>query len=84
MTSEMETNIVAVERIKEYSEIKQEAPWQLPTENVPNMWPQNGQVQFKNVDLRYRDGLELVLHQLTFTVNGTEKVGIVGRTGNAF
>lgn len=81
MTSEMETNIVAVERIKEYAEIKQEAPWQLQNENVPKDWPQNGQVQFKDVDLRYRDGLELVLRQLTFTVNGTEKVGIVGRTG---
>lgn len=81
MTSEMETNIVAVERIKEYAEIKQEAPWQLQNENVPKDWPRHGQVQFKDVDLRYRDGLELVLHQLTFTVNGTEKVGIVGRTG---
>lgn len=82
MTSEMETNIVAVERVKEYAEMKQEAPWQLRNENVPKDWPPQGQVQFKDVDLRYRDGLELVLHQLTFTVNGTEKVGIVGRTGN--
>lgn len=81
MTSEMETNIVAVERIKEYAEVKREAPWQLQNENVPTDWPQNGQVQFKDVDLRYREGLDLVLHQLTFTVNGTEKVGIVGRTG---
>lgn len=81
MTSEMETNIVAVERIKEYAEIKREAPWQLQNENLPSDWPQHGQVRFENVDLRYRDGLELVLRELTFTVNGTEKVGIVGRTG---
>lgn len=85
MTSDMETNIVAVERIKEYAEIKQEAPWQMPKdENVPKDWPQYGEVEFDNVDVRYRDGLELVLQQLSFTVNGTEKVGIVGRTGNAF
>lgn len=81
MTSEVETNIVAVERIKEYAETKQEAPWNLPNENVPKNWPENGQVQFKNFEVRYREGLDLVLRGLTFTVNGTEKVGIVGRTG---
>lgn len=81
MTSEVETNIVAVERIKEYAETQQEAAWQLPNENVPADWPQKGQVEFKNFDVRYRDGLDLVLHKLSFTVNGTEKVGIVGRTG---
>lgn len=84
MTSEVETNIVAVERIKEYAETKQEAPWTLPNENVPKNWPENGQVQFKNFDVRYREGLDLVLRGLTFTVNGTEKVGIVGRTGTFF
>ncbi|MPC10165.1 Multidrug resistance-associated protein 1 [Portunus trituberculatus] len=30
MSSEVETNIVAVERIKEYTETPQEAPWDLP------------------------------------------------------
>lgn len=81
MTSEVETNIVAVERIKEYAETEQEAAWNLPNENVPKNWPEKGQVQFKNFEVRYREGLELVLRNLSFTVNGTEKVGIVGRTG---
>lgn len=84
MTSEVETNIVAVERIKEYAETKQEAPWQLPNENVPKSWPEKGQVEFKNFDVRYREGLDLVLRNLSFTVNGSEKVGIVGRTGKQF
>lgn len=83
MTSEVETNIVAVERIKEYAETQQEAPWQLPNENVPTDWPQKGQVEFRNFDVRYREGLDLVLRNLSFTVNGTEKVGIVGRTGKS-
>lgn len=81
MTSEVETNIVAVERIKEYAETAQEAPWQLPNENIPKDWPQKGQVEFKHFDVRYREGLDLVLRNLSFNVNGTEKVGIVGRTG---
>lgn len=81
MTSDVETNIVAVERIKEYAETKQEADWENPNAVVPQNWPEFGKVQFKNFQLRYRDGLDLVLRNLSFTVNGSEKIGIVGRTG---
>lgn len=81
MTSEVETNIVAVERIKEYAETKQEAAWENPNVTVPVNWPERGQVEFKNFDVRYRENLDLVLRNLSFTVSGTEKVGIVGRTG---
>lgn len=81
MTSEVETNIVAVERIKEYAETKQEADWENPNAVVPKNWPEFGKVQFKNFEVRYREGLDLVLRSISFTINGTEKVGIVGRTG---
>lgn len=81
MTSDVETNIVAVERIKEYSETQQEAPWDVPTNQPSNNWPENGQVEFKDYQLRYREGLDLVLRGISFTVKGGEKVGIVGRTG---
>lgn len=81
MTSDVETNIVAVERIKEYAETKQEADWENPNAVVPQNWPEFGKVQFKNFEVRYRDGLDLVLRNLSFTVNGSEKIGIVGRTG---
>ncbi|XP_055375696.1 multidrug resistance-associated protein 1 isoform X7 [Condylostylus longicornis] len=81
MTSDIETNIVAVERIKEYSETKQEAPWNLPSENISKEWPVKGKVDFVDFEVRYREGLDLVLKGITFTVQGGEKVGIVGRTG---
>ncbi|XP_011699220.1 PREDICTED: multidrug resistance-associated protein 1 isoform X8 [Wasmannia auropunctata] len=81
MTSDVETNIVAVERIKEYSETDQEAPWK-NTEYTPSKeWPKHGRVDFKDFKVRYREGLDLVLHGLTFSVLGGEKIGIVGRTG---
>lgn len=46
----------------------------------PN-WPERGGLEFKNVSLRYREGLETVLDGLSFKVGSGEKVGIVGRTG---
>ncbi|CAK9830188.1 Multidrug resistance-associated protein 1 [Anthophora retusa] len=81
MTSDVETNIVAVERMKEYSETPQEAPWKNPDYAPPDAWPVQGRVEFKDYKVRYREGLDLVLRGLSFSVEGGEKVGIVGRTG---
>ena len=44
-------------------------------------WPETGKVEFSNYGLRYREGLDLVIRDITATVSGGEKVGIVGRTG---
>uniref|UniRef100_A0A9L0TIK6 Multidrug resistance-associated protein 1 n=1 Tax=Equus caballus TaxID=9796 RepID=A0A9L0TIK6_HORSE len=81
MSSEMETNVVAVERLKEYSEIEKEAPWRIQEMTPPSDWPQVGRVEFRNYGLRYREDLDLVLKRINVTINGGEKVGIVGRTG---
>lgn len=80
MASNVETNIVSVERIKEYQENKQEAAWE-KSDNTPKSWPESGLVEFKNYGVRYRDGLDLVLKSLNIHINPGEKVGIVGRTG---
>ncbi|XP_050541854.1 multidrug resistance-associated protein 1 isoform X1 [Daktulosphaira vitifoliae] len=81
MSSEVETNIVAVERIKEYGETPQEAPWVIPSNPVPKNWPSRGELQIKNLKVRYREGLDLALKGLDIFVEGGTKVGIVGRTG---
>lgn len=82
MTSDMETNIVAVERIREYTETATEAAWESPEgARPPGDWPQEGHVSVENYATRYRPGLELVLHGISFSVKPAEKVGIVGRTG---
>lgn len=81
MTSDVETNIVAVERIKEYSETPQEAEWEIPERKPNSRWPDQGMITFDRYQTRYREGLELVLHDVTCKVEPGEKVGIVGRTG---
>ncbi|KAM8876676.1 ATP-binding cassette sub-family C member 3 isoform 1-T1 [Synchiropus picturatus] len=81
MTSDLENNIVAVERVKEYSETQTEAPWEVEDKRPPPDWPTLGNVEFHQYSVRYREGLDLVLKSLTLSVKGGEKIGIVGRTG---
>ncbi|KAJ8363811.1 hypothetical protein SKAU_G00126420 [Synaphobranchus kaupii] len=81
MTSDLESNIVAVERVKEYSETQTEAPWEIEDRKPPPEWPTQGKVEFHDYSVRYREGLDLVLKNLTLSVKGGEKIGIVGRTG---
>lgn len=80
MTSELETNIVAVERVSEYAEIENEAAW-VTDRRPPENWPEEGKLHFENFKVRYRPGLDLVLHGITCSIDGMEKIGIVGRTG---
>lgn len=76
MSSDVETNIVAVERIKEYGETKQEAAWE-NNAVLPAQWPEEGKINFNDFQVRYREGLDLVLDKISFEVKGGEKVGIV-------
>ncbi|CAB3223734.1 unnamed protein product [Arctia plantaginis] len=84
MISTIETDIVAVERMKEYAETEQEAEWVKPTGPRPS-WPETGSVQFEGLTMAYRNGASLrvepALSDLTCTVEPGDKLGIVGRTG---
>ncbi|XP_041776522.1 multidrug resistance-associated protein 1-like isoform X1 [Anopheles merus] len=79
MTAEVETNIVAIERLEEYTVLPREAEWQKGT--VDKAWPVEGKVEFKDYQIRYREGLDLVIRGISLNVRGGEKIGIVGRTG---
>ncbi|KAL7989487.1 hypothetical protein Chor_012153, partial [Crotalus horridus] len=73
MTSDLESNIVAVERVKEYSENETEAPWIIEDKRPPEDWPTQGEVVFTSYSVRYRKGLDLVLKNLSLSVKGGEK-----------
>ena len=81
MTSEVETNMVSAERIFEYQETPQEAPAEIENDDLPRNWPQHGVVKFDRYSTRYREGLDLVLKNVSFETMSSEKLGIVGRTG---
>ena len=80
-TVEVETNIVSVERVLEYANLPSEAP-EVIFKNRPNLgWPANGAVHFEKYSTRYREGLDLVLKDITLDIKAHEKIGVVGRTG---
>ncbi|XP_074513337.1 multidrug resistance-associated protein 1 [Sebastes fasciatus] len=81
MSSDVETNIVAVEKVKEYSDTEKEAEWKHEPSSLPPGWPTDGCIDIKGLGLRYRHDLDLAIRNITITINRGEKVGIVGRTG---
>ncbi|KAK9886053.1 hypothetical protein WA026_014836 [Henosepilachna vigintioctopunctata] len=78
---DVETNIVAIERLQEYYDAPQEAAWEIKDTTPEISWPRYGSVRFENYSVRYRPGLDLVLKNIDVHIAGGEKVGIVGRTG---
>lgn len=79
--SEIEANIVSVERIMEYTNTPNEADWRIEGRAPSKDWPSQGVVKFDRYSTRYREGLDLVLHDISADVDAGEKIGIVGRTG---
>lgn len=68
------------ELLKTLSEILcscSQAPWEVEDKKPPPEWPMEGNVEFHNYSVRYREGLDLVLRNLTLNINGGEKVGRV-------
>ncbi|NWW84687.1 MRP6 protein, partial [Rhynochetos jubatus] len=79
--TEIENNIVSVERVGEYSRTPKEAPWTLNGKPQGQVWLTAGRIEFRNYSLRYRPNLELALKHINLTIKGQEKIGITGRTG---
>ncbi|KAI5206406.1 ABC multidrug transporter-like protein [Aureobasidium subglaciale] len=78
--AEVENNMNSTERIYYYgNNLEEEAP--LHTIDVRPTWPEKGEIVFNNVQMRYREGLPLVLKGLKMHVNAGERIGVVGRTG---
>jgi ATP-binding cassette subfamily C (CFTR/MRP) protein 1 len=76
----MESSAVSAERLIEYAD-------DIPTEpqggssDVPENWPDKGEIEFDNVSVRYAPQLPLSLRSLQLRVGAGQHVGVVGRTG---
>ncbi|KAE8913580.1 Multidrug resistance-associated protein 1 [Phytophthora fragariae] len=82
MLSQLQTQMVSVERIKNYTVMDTEAALTSVGKLPPAQeWPSAGAIEFRDVNLRYRPGLPRVLRNLSLSIRPQEKIGIVGRTG---
>ncbi|KAI0792249.1 multidrug resistance-associated ABC transporter [Abortiporus biennis] len=77
----LEQSLVAVERVKEYSELKQEPP-EFIEPRPPASWPTKGAIKVEDLVIRYAPELSNVLHHLNFEIKPGEKIGVLGRTGS--
>ncbi|ESW35099.1 hypothetical protein PHAVU_001G206700 [Phaseolus vulgaris] len=78
----IENKMVSVERIKQFTNIPSEPAWNIKDHLPPSNWPGQGNVDIKDLQVRYRPNSPLVLKGITLSISGGEKVGVVGRTGS--
>ncbi|WVZ86891.1 hypothetical protein U9M48_033606 [Paspalum notatum var. saurae] len=77
-----ENKMISVERIMQYSRIPSEAPLIVDHYRPPNSWPEAGTINIRSLEVRYAEHLPSVLRNISCTIPGRRKVGIVGRTGS--
>jgi len=81
-SAEVENDMNSVERVLHYAtEVEQEARNEIPEKKPAAPWPSQGQIEMKDVVLKYRPGLPVVIKGISMKVQAGEKIGIVGRTG---
>lgn len=79
---EAEAAITAIERVDAMANLPKERPMNTESDGaIPSPWPSEGALEFRDVCLRYREGLPLALDHLSFRIPPGKSVGVVGRTG---
>jgi len=82
MASQLESKMVSVERINQYSGITPEASPVVEDCRPTEGWPMEGSIQFHRIQFRYRPDSPVVLKGITFCIAGGEKVVVVGKPGS--
>ncbi|XP_027098590.1 ABC transporter C family member 4-like isoform X2 [Coffea arabica] len=77
----LENKMVSVERIKQFTNIPSEADWKKEDCLPSPEWPNKGNVELIDLQVRYRPNTPLVIKGITLSIKGGEKIGVVGRTG---
>uniref|UniRef100_A0AAY4D2D9 ATP-binding cassette, sub-family C (CFTR/MRP), member 8 n=1 Tax=Denticeps clupeoides TaxID=299321 RepID=A0AAY4D2D9_9TELE len=81
--ADMEVQLGSVKRINGLLKTEPESYEGLLTASqVPDGWPQQGEIQIQNLSVRYDSTLKPVLKHVNAHINPGEKIGICGRTGS--
>ncbi|KAI1751604.1 P-loop containing nucleoside triphosphate hydrolase protein [Xylaria castorea] len=78
----LETSLGAIARIKDFSDTTPREAITEESSEPPSPWPNHGAVTFESVSARYEEHGPLILKDLSFSLKGGQKIGIVGRTGS--
>ncbi|KAF9194091.1 hypothetical protein BGZ51_001070 [Haplosporangium sp. Z 767] len=77
-----ESIMTSAERVLYYANsLEQEPLAHIPDRKPDPSWPSEGHVCFRDVSMRYRPELPLVLNDISFDISSGGKVAVVGRTG---
>ena len=80
--ADSENYMTSVERILAFLDTPSEKDASISSDPKRGEWPTVGSLEIKNLSLRYRPELDLVLRSVSINIPGGHKVGICGRTGS--
>ncbi|RDL35779.1 Uncharacterized protein BP5553_06391 [Venustampulla echinocandica] len=96
--NDLEIEMQSFHRVKEYIELEQESKGDESCEDemdfgeghrlvnrregIPESWPQSGEIEFRNVTIRYEPDSPNVLTDINLRFKAGTRVAIVGRTGS--
>ncbi|KAL1762723.1 hypothetical protein FB107DRAFT_198344 [Schizophyllum commune] len=81
----LELDLNSVERVVEYLDLPQEPPAIIEDHRPPAYWPSSDSeslVSVENLSIRYSPELPAVIQNISFSLRGGERVGLLGRTGS--
>ncbi|KAL5594701.1 hypothetical protein BROUX41_001617 [Berkeleyomyces rouxiae] len=92
-TNELEVELQSFDRLLEYTSLDPETKSDEtypeegeytddPTNVIPRGWPRSGDIEFRNVTVRYSEDSPDVLTDINLKFKAGERVAIIGRTGS--
>ena len=81
VSAQLELDLNSIERVVEYLDLPQEAPAIVEKSRPPAYWPSDtGELVVEDLVVQYAPQLPAALHNVTFTVKPSEKIGVVSFT----
>lgn len=81
-SAEVVNQFVSVERVLDFGALEPEASLELENDKNLGDWPERGEIDVKDLAVRYRPALPLALDGASFKIPSGSRIGVVGRTGS--
>ena len=79
-SGETTKNMISVQRL--FNNVDKTNLEDKSNNTIVKNWPKSGDISLSNISAKYREGLPLVLNDITIQIYSGEKIGVVGRTGS--